>query len=430
MPRHLSPTHDRPRRGLPRWLQVTLVTVLAVACLTVAGVWWVVRSAEEAFRVNAVALEGVVGELAQTSGGDDEPLYFLVIGSDSREGVDTSQFGDFGGARSDVVMVARVDRAAGFAQLLSIPRDTIVPIEGHGDDKVNAAYAYGGAPLMVRTVRNAFDLPIHHYVEVGLAGFQDLVDELGGVEMNFEHAARDAKSHLDVPAGRVTLDGFQALAYARSRTYQELRDGAWVSVEASDIGRTERQQRLVLAILDAMRRPATLTEPGPVVASIAQHMTVDAALADSSLVDLALSMREIGPSDIEMATLPTTGGHMGAASVQLVSQPQADGVLAALRSGRPMDTPVTDGIVAIEILNGNGVVGNAAEWASHLTVAGYQVATVANSDRPVDVTLVLIRDGTQGSAGALVSRLGFGVIQVGTVPEDVDAVVILGSDAG
>src|SRR5690606_29757544 len=166
--------------------------------------------------------------------------------------------GDVEGAGGDVVTVGGADPEQGKVQVLRIPRDTWVPIEGHGEGKINAAYAYGGPALMVKTVRDLIGVPIHHYVEVDFAGFQALVDEIGGVEMDFENPARDPKSKLDVPAGTVVLDGYQALAYARSRYYQELRDGQWVSVDATDIGRTQRQQALGLAILKRLKRPATL----------------------------------------------------------------------------------------------------------------------------------------------------------------------------
>src|SRR5690606_22041104 len=198
----------------------------------------------------------------------------------------------------DVVMVARLDRAEGEALILSIPRDTLVPIEGHGENKINSAYAFGGAPLMVKTVRGAFDLPLHHYVEIDFAGFQSLVDELGGVRMTFAHAARDPKSRLDVPAGSVTLDGFQALAFARSRRYQEMREGEWRNVHHSDLGRTQRQQALVMATPSDLKRLSTIAEAGSLVASIAHHMTGDSALAASSLAALAFSMRSLGGSDI------------------------------------------------------------------------------------------------------------------------------------
>lgn len=430
MSRHSSVT---PRRSavLPRWLKATIISILVLANLAVVGVLWTIRSADTAFRDNATRLEEVVPELSERPTASGEPLYFLVIGSDSRQGVDTDVFGDFGGARSDVVMVARIDREAATAQLLSFPRDTLVPIDGHGEDRINAAYAYGGASLMVRTVREAFDLPIHHYVEIDFAGFQDLVEEIGGVEMTFPYPARDAKSRLDVPAGTVTLDGFQALAYARSRQYQELQDGAWRSVDASDIGRTQRQQQLVLAILDQLRRPGTLAETGAVVASFARHMTVDAALADSSLVELAFSMRGIGGADIETATIPTEGDTRNGASVQLLSQPTATAMLTAFRSGGPMDTAESVAmLLSVDVLNGNGIAGNASEWAAYLGDAGYTVHRIGDASEMIATTTVVVSAERSASGDALISELGFGRVEVGTVPEGVDAILILGEDAG
>lgn len=429
MSRHSSPSPPRARRALPRWLKISILSLLVVSNLALFWVWWTIRSAEQSFTENATALEEVVPELVSRPTDEAEPLYFLLIGSDSREGVDTALFGDFGGARGDVVMLVRLDRADDRAQILSIPRDTLVPIDGHGEDKVNAAYAYGGAPLMVRTVADAFDVPIHHYVEVGFAGFQDLVEELGGVEMAFPYQARDAKSRLDVPAGTVSLDGFQALAYARSRYYQELRDGSWRSVDANDIGRAERQQTLVLAILQQMRRPSTLTEAGAIVASFARHMTVDAALADSSLAELALAMRGMGASDVETATIPTEGATRNGASIQLLVQPAAASILEAFRSGRPMEIGETADIVSVDVLNGNGIAGSATEWANRLRQAGYTVNRIDDADRLREETAVLVEAGLADAATRLLDDLGFGKVEIGNVPADVDAVVILGSDA-
>lgn len=414
---------------MPRWLKVTVLSLLLLGNLAVFGVWWLINSAEAAFQDNAIRLEEVVPELVERPQGPSEPLFFLLIGSDSREGVDTDVFGDFAGARSDVVMVARVDPGDGKAQILSIPRDTWVPIEGHGEGKINSAYAYGGAPLMIKTVRQLTGAPIHHYVEVDFAGFQALVDELGGVEMTFPHPARDPKSKLDVPAGTITLDGYQALAFARSRSYQELRDGRWTSVDATDIGRTERQQTLVLAILERLKRPSTLTETGPIVASVAQHMTVDAALADSSLVELAFSMREIGASDFETATLPTIGATRGGASIQVLDQPAAAAMLDAFVSGSTLDVDGGEGIVSVDVLNANGVAGSAGRWASRLGEHGYTVNRVDNADELTESTLVIVEPERVVAGEILVDALGFGSVEVGDVPEGVDAVVMLGADA-
>ena len=425
-----SPSHlaaGRTRVRVPRWLKITVIVTLVLANAAAASVVWLVDRTESAFREHVAQLPEVVGELTERVE-PSEPMFLLLIGSDSREGVDTDVYGDFGGERSDVVMLARLDPASGTAQLLSIPRDTWVPIEGHGEDKINAAFSYGGASLMVETVRETFDVPVHHYVEVDFAGFQELVDELGGVAMSFDHPARDPKSHLDVPAGAVTLDGEQALAYARSRSYQELREGGWTSVDADDIGRAARQQELVLAILSELKRPSTIAESSEIVTSIARHLTVDAALAESSLAGLALEFRSVAGADVETATLPTVGSTEGGASVQIPDQPAARAVLDAFRSGRPMDVTTDLDSVSVRILNGNGVAGSAQRWAAELERAGFEVAGISNAADVRSETVVRV-EGEADRAEDVVEALGFGRVETAGAGQDVDAVVILGTDA-
>ena len=405
-----------------------MVAALIVANAGMAGAIWLLDRTESAFRENVARLPDVAGELVEREE-PAEPLFLLLIGSDSRDGVDTGVYGDFPGERSDVVMMARLDPASGTAQLLSIPRDTVVPIDGHGEDKLNAAFSYGGAELMVRTVTEAFDLPVHHFVEVDFAGFSSLVDQLGGVEMEFPYPARDEKSHLDVPAGTVTLDGEQALAFARSRSYQELRDGTWRSVEASDIGRTGRQQELVLAILSELKTPSTLTESADIVASLARHLSVDPALADSSLARLALQFRAMGASAIETATLPTVGGTRNGASIQVVDQPAAAAMLEAFRSGRPMDSAPEVDSLTVRVLNGNGVAGSAHRWAAELERAGFDVVGIDDAGQVLDETVVKVDDRTHTAAEMVIATLGFGELEAATGGGDVDAVVILGADA-
>lgn len=388
-----------------------------------------VDAVDDAFQSNAKRSEAVVAELVSRPTESAEPLYFLVIGSDSREGVDKSLFGDFAGARGDVVMLVRLDPDQSRAHILSVPRDTWVPIDGHGEGKINAAFAHGGAALMVKTVRQVFDVPIHHYVEVDFAGFQALVDELGGVEMTFAHQARDAKSRLDVPAGEVRLDGYQALAYARSRTYQELVDGTWRTVDGGDLGRAARQQALVRAIAEQLKRPSNLADTGEVVASIAQHVTVDAALADASLTRLAFSLRGLSGADISSATLPTMGANRGGASVQEIDRPAARAVLEAFRSGQPMDNPVAESILSVDVLNGNGIDGSAAGWAARLEGEGYEVNRIDDAKERVATTTVLVASPHLAAAEQMIEELGFGATRVGSVPDGVDAVVILGADA-
>ncbi len=194
---------------------------------------------------------------------------------------------------------------------------------------------------MVRTVKQLTGLPVHHYIEVDFVGFQSLVDDIGGVYLDFPYPARDANSGLSVEAGYQLLDGSQALAYARSRHYEEERGGKWVPVDADDIGRTGRQQSLILAILGAVKTPSSISEAGSIVGGFAQHLTVDSAFARSSIVDLAFRMRSISGQKIETATLPVYLDTFEEMSIVRMQHPEADELIAHFASGQPMTVAAT-----------------------------------------------------------------------------------------
>ncbi len=148
---------------------------------------------------------------------------FLLVGSDSRAGIDpnapdvggTGTEADVSGHRSDTIMILRRDRSTGEAALLSIPRDLWVQVPGHdGKRRINSAFN-DGPEVLVQTLQGALGLPIHHYVEIDFVGFKSLVDALGGVQVCVDYATRDVSTGLDITEpGCHVLDGVQALAYA------------------------------------------------------------------------------------------------------------------------------------------------------------------------------------------------------------------------
>jgi len=418
-------------RSASTWLKRLTVVFLVVANVVVFGVYWTLRSAQDAFRDNATQLEEVVPELTVRPTESAEPLVFLVIGSDSRAGLDSLQnFGESDGARGDVIMLIKLYPNDGHVQILSLPRDLLVEIPGEGTDRINAAYAFGGAPLMVRTVKQVTGLPVHHYIEIDFVGFQSLVDDIGGVHIDFPYPARDANSGLSVEAGYQLLDGSQALAYARSRHYQELRDGSWVSVDADDIGRTGRQQNLILAILGAVKTPSSLTEAGSIVGGFAQHLTVDSAFARSSLVELAFRMRSISGAKIETATLPVYLDTFNEMSIVRLQHPEADELIAQFAAGQSMTAAADDEPLRLQVLNGNGTKGSAGRWSDILEDEGFEVLAVGDAERSdFETTTVLVRPGGLLAGQAIVDALGFGKVSTGSLDSEVDAVVIVGLDA-
>ena len=260
---------------------------------------------------------------------------YLIVGTDSRENLPDDlegNFGDFAGARADVIILAQV--ADGRRQLLSIPRDLKVDIPGHGSDKINAAYAFGGPDLLVETVALATGIRANHYLEVEFGGFAGIVDALGGIELTFPYPSRDLKSGLDVDAGTQTVDGATALAYARSRSLEEFRDGSWVAQGGGDIARAGRQREVLLEIIGAASSPSGLVRSPWVIGAVGSHLTADSGLTLFKLGRTGWSMRSAGETDA--VTLPVTGSNEGGVAYLVRSEPAATEMLDAFAARRPL----------------------------------------------------------------------------------------------
>jgi LCP family protein required for cell wall assembly len=256
---------------------------------------------------------------------------YLLVGSDSRDGFDPD-VGPGGtstvsGRRSDTIIVLRVTPEG--AAMMSIPRDLWVryPVSG-ADGRINGAYNAGPAAL-VRTVQSALGIPVNHYMEVGFASFAGLVDAVGGVTVEVPHPAFDVKSGLRIDqAGPVTLDGAQALAYVRSRTYTEVIDGQEVTDPRADLGRNERQQaflRTALGEVGSERNPLALLRA---VDALSSGLIMDDSISMFDLFGLARKLSGGTPLTVVLPTRPTT---IDGAQVLLLQQPQADTVLAAFQ---------------------------------------------------------------------------------------------------
>ena len=268
---------------------------------------------------------------------------FLFVGSDSREGADPSDpdFGGIGdentvsGRRSDTIMVLRNDPATGTASLLSVPRDLWVDIPGRGRSRINSAYN-DGADVLVQTVEQALDIPIHHYIEVDFSGFKDLVDAIGGYQHCWPLPQRDLSTGFDFPEpGCFVIDGVQALAYARSRSLEQFEDGRWEPVlfhGPADLGRGTRQREFVKKSLQAALEEVK-SNPfivGDVMTSAGGSIRVDANL---DVMDAVSSLRD-AVADIQTYALPVTGRTIdGNAVLEMTSE--ADAVLAYFRGEGP-----------------------------------------------------------------------------------------------
>jgi LCP family protein required for cell wall assembly len=412
-----------------RWPKRLLIGFLVVANLGIFGglaaVWYAARQVTSS--VATLPSEGL--GLAEAPADLGEARTFLLIGSDSRADLpeDWTGFGSAGGQRADVIMLVQVIPGTGTLQMLSIPRDLRVTYNGD-TNRINAAFNQGAAAI-VEAVSQFAQVPIHHYLQVDFAGFAGIVDAVGGIKMTFPYPARDSKSHLEVAAGTQVLDGRTALALARSRHYQEFREGEWVFVDASDLGRTRRQQDLLMALVNQIGRPSSIDGFGELVDSLGRFVTADDALGEDEIIQLAWEMRSVSSDDFDALTLPVDLYEEGGVSYVIPHEPEAGAALAAFRAGEPL-TAAVEGNGRVEVQNGNGVAGSAAAVADRLRGGGWEVVAVTSGEREdYAATVVVARPRYLSRAEAVAAFLGYGTVQVGTVPTGADVVVIVGADA-
>jgi LCP family protein required for cell wall assembly len=258
---------------------------------------------------------------------------YLFVGSDSREGIDPDDpnagaLAPVAGQRSDTLLVLRTSGDSG--AMLSIPRDLFVTIADTGEQqRINAAYN-GGPERLVNTVRDNLGIPIHRYVEVDFVSFAGLVDAVGGITIDFPFPARDPKSGLLVTgAGPQQLDGSQALAFVRSRNYIETIDGVDRTDPTADLGRVQRQQQFLRAVLDevgAVRNPFKLMS---IANSLVGGLRID---DDMTLFDALGLLRRMSSLDPEPQTLPTTPFRTsGGAAVLDLNRDEAEPLLQQFR---------------------------------------------------------------------------------------------------
>lgn len=300
----------------------------------------------------------------------EDAYYVALFGSDAREGETVS--------RSDVTMLVRIDQSAGVVDLISVPRDTMVEIEGQGTQKINAAYAFGGPAGAVKTLSAFAGVPISHYVEVHFDELQTVVDELGGIDVVVPESFYADTSGISLEAGEQTLNGAQALAFARERH----------ATTAGDFSRAQAQRLIVEAVAEKVLEASPTQIPG-IVESLARCVTTDYSVSD--LVSLALSFKDTGLTMYSAACPSYTYGENGVSytatmyrewqdmmrrvdagldpndTEAVIPEPQAsDESLGAATNGRsPQDYEAlaagaltTDDVIDIDSLKGKSGSGN------------------------------------------------------------------------
>ncbi|MFJ7271476.1 LCP family protein [Streptomyces sp. NPDC099050] len=323
----------RPAGAAPDWRRrIKIGSIVLVSGLLVTGIgtyFWADSNVRREVDLSKVIERPKEGDCTT----------YLIVGSDSREGMSAEDkkklhTGSAEGKRTDSMMI--LAKCSSGNTMISLPRDSDVEIPsfvgsesgkkfaGTGKrTKLNAAYAQDGPELLVRTVEFNTGLRIDHYAEIGFAGFANIVDALGGVELNIEKAFKDEKSGADFKEGTQTLNGEQSLAYVRTR----------YAFAESDLQRTKNQQRFLSALASQAATPTTILNPFslyPVLGAGLDTLIVDKDMGLYDMGSMFFAMKGISGGDGVSMNMPISGQRGGnlvwdkAKVQQLVQQIQKD----------------------------------------------------------------------------------------------------------
>jgi len=377
---------------------IALVVVSVVSAVAVVGGKAYGR---RVFEANSKVIHLDDGVLTPAKAG--KPANYLLLGSDERAPDETPQeaaaYGtakDTGGKRSDVMMILHVDPAAHRSMLVSFPRDLVLQIPGHGLNMLNAAYGFGGPGLVIRTLEQDFQpLKINHYLEVNFRGFKKIVNTIGHVNIYFPTPANDEFSGLHVnTAGCVSLNGDEALAYARSRHYnvpenvdnpapwqpsgKNMTSPGWIQDGRADLDRIPRQQYFLRTLSRAAVKKAGSDPLGinSLLKSIFTNLGRDQYLTYDEITSLAYTFRDLNPSKVDMSTLPVVPSTYRQFPGQVVAKfPDAGGVISQLSQfTAPKQTivkPMSADRIKVRVINGSGVKNAASHVLDTFEAAGF-----------------------------------------------------------
>lgn len=249
----------------------------------------------------------------QNGYGEDRPLVFLIAG------IDTD---DVAAGRSDALMVALVDTKEKQVDLLSLPRDLRVEMGTRGYDKLNAAYAYGGISLTKNTVSKYLDIPIDQYFIVNFDGFKELIDVIGGLDINVEKSMRfhDRLSNkmFELSAGQQTLSGYEALNYARFRKDNE-----------GDFGRMRRQQQVIREMIGQTATLGNVTKISDITQALGDNMRTDIDFNDAT--KLGATFIGVNGDNIKGMEITSTTSTIGGASYVLIEESELSRIKTELQ---------------------------------------------------------------------------------------------------
>jgi LCP family protein required for cell wall assembly len=320
-----------------------------------------------------------------------EATNFLLVGSDTRAGLSRAELNRVGtkevsGQRTDTIILVHVSPRYQKAVMMSIPRDLKVDIPGHGANKINAAYAFGGPALLVKTIEQNFHIPVNHYAEIDFAGFLKVVDAVNGVRLCNQsgHRLDDSFANLHMAPGCQEMNGVQALAFVRARHVD------------SDFGRIGRQQQFLRAVMDKIASTGNLVNV-PKLVNIADivsdHTKTDDTLTTGEAISLVRRVGKLDGSSVDMRVYPSYPAPLdptnGVSYVKAL--PEAPLLTRALADDDPRLPPVGlpggKGVglssMRLSVLNGTTQQGAAGRAAESLRTYGLRIVGTGNARREI-----------------------------------------------
>lgn len=333
----------RQRRTGKRIRRVIVTTLVALlVCVgTAAGLWFT----SIASRINNGEI--ITSDLLLTlvdSNVTKEPFYMLLLGTDGRPGEESY--------RADSIVLARIDASEKEVTLISIPRDTAVEYEG-SLIKINAAHVYDGADGMVKAVNDLCDVQISHYAEINFEGMQQLVDALGGVEVNVPDRVDDPKAgDFVIEPGLQTLNGEQALAFCRSRAYVD-----------GDYTRMRHQRIFLAALANTILNKMDVSNLMGIIDSLSNMVATDMSVQD--IISLVNAMRGMDTNSIWTANLPSWAGedtYIDGQSYVFVHEDALEEMMERVNAGEDPQGPQTMGEGGDSATTGDLVNNEADDW--------------------------------------------------------------------
>ncbi len=410
--------HVIQARRWPRRILVATNVLVAVSLLAAGAVYGYVRY--QVAQLKTVKLPSLAAPAPSTGSGGLQAMNILLVGSNTRTGLDPSEAAQFGsasdvpGARSDVTMILHLNPADNTASLLSIPRDLFVPLPPHSMagpvGKIDAALNDGPNNL-ITAIEDNLGIPINHYIEINFDGFQQTINAIGGISMGFPMPLRDAYSGLSIGQTRcVKLNGATALAVVRARHLQYFANGRWNDDPESDLARIRRDHTFLRVFVNTAK--GQLTNPlkvNALVSGLLNQVTVDSGLNAGSLLSLLRHYRKLDPNTVPETTLPITivpNYHYGAGSYGDVDMPvqPLDQQVIQTWGGAPTVAP-SPSSTTVQLVNISGVARKAATIGQQLTALGYHVTSSTTGRQPATTTETVI-DYHPGSVAQALGVMG------------------------